>query len=96
MKLTVEDGVDECDVQAAEQHDRLEEEHSYRPRKDHDYQLIDVWRFELDWREDGLALLAQGLGFLLENDRPVSLRHEQQRRPTRSGENQHEPVSPAP
>jgi hypothetical protein len=76
LGLTVEDGVDECDLQAAEQHDRLEEEHAYGPREDHDYHLIDVQRFELDWCEDGLALLAQDLGFLLENYRPVSLRHE--------------------
>jgi hypothetical protein len=95
-KLTVEYSVYERGVQAAEQHDGLEEEHAYGPRQDHDYHLVDVWRVELDGCQDGLALLAHGLGFLLEHDGPVCLGHEQQRRPSHSGEDQHEPVRPPP
>lgn len=95
-KLTVEYSVYERGVQAAEQHDGLEEEHAYGPRQDHDYHLVDVWRVELDGCQDGLALLAQGLGFLFEHDGPVCLGHEQQRRPSHSGEDQHEPVRPSP
>lgn len=96
MGLTVEDGVDESGVQAAEQHDRLEEEHADRPREDHDDHLVEVRGIEFDWREDVAALLAHCLGFPLEHNGPVSLGHEEQRRPGHAGEDQHDPVRPAP
>jgi hypothetical protein len=75
-KPTVEDGVDECSVQAAEQDDRLEKEHAYGSRQDYYHHLIDVRWVQLDWCQDGLALLAHCLGFLLEHDGPVCLGHE--------------------
>lgn len=85
-------------VQAREQHQRLEAQHSQRPGEDDGDDVVEVRFLQLDGRNNTLIarLFPQLLRAMLQDNRPVCLGQEDEQRPCDPSQNSAYPEAPSP